>query len=276
MAKKKQSYRELSKERKQMQADGTMPEWYSTAGWQLFKAKYLYQATTVKEQFERIARTAAQHLPSDIRSEGESKFYNMMWDGVLSCSTPVLSNTGTNRGLPVSCQGADFGDSILSFYETKKNLAIHTQEGFGTSGWMGDVRQRGAPISRGGTAEGVLPLMKGMVSDMQYISQGSVRRGSFAGYIPLSHGDFDEVVDYIHGFPEDFNIGFNVSNDEISRMFPEKGKSDKELNRRFKKVMAKLKMQKGKGYWLFPDKANANTTEAIKRSQRKIKASNLC
>lgn len=267
------NYQELSEERKQMQADGTMPGWYTTAGWQLFKDKYLYETTTVKGQFERIAKTAASHLPEQYRVEGESEFFNMLWDGVLSPSTPVLSNTGTNRGLVVSCQGADFGDSIYDFYNTKLQLAVHTQQGFGTSGYLGSVRPRGSKISKGGTAEGVLPLLKGMVSDMQYISQGSVRRGSFAGYLPLMHADFDEVIDYVHSNPEDFNLGWNLSDQDIQDIFVN---YTPEACRRFAKAMARLKMTKGKGYWMFPDKANNLTTQAIKSSGKTIKASNLC
>lgn len=274
MAKKK--YKDLSSERKAMQKAGTMPEWYSTNAWQLFKSKYLFGTDTVKGQFERIAKTAASHLPEEWKQIAEDKFFGMMWDQVLSPSTPVLSNTGTDRGMPVSCQGADFGDSILSFYNTKRDLAIHTQEGFGTSGWLGDVRPRGSKISRGGAAEGVVPIMQGMVADMQYVSQGSVRRGSFAGYTKFSTGDFDEIIDTLHAFPEDFNLGFCVYDEDLSKMFPDEGKADPELNRRFKKMMAKAKMQKGKGYWMFPDKANRNTTSAIKNSGKKIKASNLC
>jgi ribonucleoside-diphosphate reductase alpha chain len=273
MSKKKLNYSQLSEERKQLQSEGLIPDWYSTAGWQLFKDRYLYKAKNVKEQFTRIANTAASHLPENIRQLASTKFFNMLWDGVLSGATPVVGNTGTDRGLPVSCQGADFGDSIYNFYKTKLDLAIHTQEGFGTSGYLGDVRPRGSKISRGGTAEGVLPLLKGMVSDMQYISQGSVRRGSFAGYLPLSHGDFDEVIEYIHSNPEDFNIGWNISNEEVDKLC---NNSDIELNRRFSKAMARLKMSKGKGYWMFPDKANNLTTQAIKNSGKKIKASNLC
>lgn len=272
----KKKYKDLGEERKAMQKKGTMPEWYSTASWQMFKSRYLYQTDSVKGQFERIARTAASHLPESVREEANREFYGMMWDGVLSCSTPVLSNTGTDRGLPVSCQGSDFGDSIYDFYKTKLDLAVHTQKGFGTSGWMGDVRHRGSPISTGGTAEGVLPIMEGMIKDMQYVSQAGVRRGSFAGYIPLMHGDFDEVVDNLHAFPEDFNLGFTVYDSDLEMMFPNSGKAEVERNRRFKKIMARAKMPKGKGYWVFPDKANRNTTQAIKNSGLKIKDSNLC
>ena len=240
----------------------------------MFKSKYLYQAANVKEQFQRIAFTAALHLPLVFRKEAEDKFFNMMWDGVLSCSTPVLSNTGTDRGLPVSCQGADFGDSVIEFFETRKDLAIHTKKGFGTSGYLGDVRPRGSPISTGGTAEGVLPLLTGMTDDNRYISQGNTRRGAFAGYTKLSGGDFDEIVDHVHAFPEDINIGWNVTEEEIQQIFSAKG-LNREMKRRWAKSL-KLKMNKGKGYYLKTTTANKYTTEAIRRAGRPIKASNLC
>lgn len=271
---KKKKKVDLSAERKRLQAEGVLPPWYTTAGWQMFKSKYLYQAANVKEQFQRIARTAAVHLPLVFRKEAEDKFFNMMWDGVLSCSTPVLSNTGTDRGLPVSCQGADFGDSVIEFFETRKDLAIHTKKGFGTSGYLGDVRPRGSPISTGGTAEGVLPLLTGMTDDNRYISQGNTRRGAFAGYTNLSGGDFDEIVDHVHAFPEDINIGWNVTEEEIQQIFSAKG-LNREMKRRWAKSL-KLKMNKGKGYYLKTTTANKYTTEAIRRAGRPIKASNLC
>lgn len=271
---KKKKKVDLSAERKRLQAEGVLPLWYTTAGWQMFKSKYLYQAANVKEQFQRIAFTAASHLPLVYKKEAEEKFFNMMWDGVLSCSTPVLSNTGTDRGLPVSCQGADFGDSVIEFFETRKDLAIHTKKGFGTSGYLGDVRPRGSPISTGGTAEGVLPLLTGMTDDNRYISQGNTRRGAFAGYTKLSGGDFDEIVDHVHAFPEDINIGWNVTEEEIQQIFSAKG-LNREMKRRWAKSL-KLKMNKGKGYYLKTTTANKYTTEAIRRAGRPIKASNLC
>lgn len=265
---------DLSAERKQLQAEGKLPEWYTTAGWQMFKSKYLYQADSVKDQFRRIARTAAQHLPFVFRATAEEEFFGMMWDGVLSCSTPVLANTGTDRGLPVSCQGAHFGDSILSFYETRKDLAVHTQKGFGTSGYMGDIRPRGSAISTGGTAEGALPVLMGQTEDNRFVSQAGVRRGAFAGYMNLAGGDTDEIIDHVHAFPEDINIGWNMTAEEIDQIFSAKG-LNREIKRKFAKSL-KLKMTKGKGYYMKTTTANKYTTEAIKRSGRTIKASNLC
>ena len=132
-----------------------------------------------------------------------------MWKGWLSPSTPILSNTGTNRGLPVSCAGVYFPDSIDGIYKAKREVALLTKHGFGTAGYMGDIRPRGAAISIGGKSMGVLPVLEGLEQDMVYVAQGTTRRGAFAGYLPVSHGDFHEVVDYLAAHDEGVNIGWN-------------------------------------------------------------------
>ena len=83
-----------------------------------------------------------------------------------------MSNTGTTKGLPVSCSGQYIGDSINSFYSNRKETALLTKDGFGTSGYLGDIRPRGSKISRGGTASGTVPVFKGFVQDMRDVAQG--------------------------------------------------------------------------------------------------------
>lgn len=163
-------YDKLSEERKKMQAEGDMPSFWSTGSWQLFKNKYLYQASTPREQYTRIAKTLAAHTPDpDVWCE---KFFNLMWKGWLSPSTPILANTGTNRGLPVSCAGQYIGDSIHDIYSAKTETAMLTKMGFGTAGYLGDIRPRGSSISTGGTSTGVLPVIEGFQKDMEYVAQG--------------------------------------------------------------------------------------------------------
>lgn len=265
-------YKQLSEERKKMQAEGTMPEWYTTAGWQMFKSKYLYDASTVKEQFERIASTAAKHLAKvGMEQEAYDKFFELLWKGWLSPSTPVLANMGTTRGLPVSCSGGYIQDSVEGFYRHNLESAVLTKHGFGTSGYMGDVRPRGSKIAVGGKASGVLPVFKMLVQTTRDIAQGTARRGAWAGYLPLDHGDFDELCDYVQANPDDANVGWNVSNEVIEKL----ENQDPEMIRRFKKSL-KLKMVSGKGYYNFIDKANEQNPMMYKANNLKVKASNLC
>jgi len=120
------TYETLSKERKRMQDAGNVPMHWSTASWQLFKEKYLYMAANPREQYERIAKTLAVHTPDP--GVWAEKFFDIMWKGWLSPSTPILSNTGTTRGLPVSCAGVYFGDSINEIYLAKREIAMLTNE----------------------------------------------------------------------------------------------------------------------------------------------------
>lgn len=264
-------YKKLSEERKAEQAAGVVPEWVSTAGYQMFKEKYLYDAENMKEQFERIARTAAKHLPKSIRQEGNDKFFELLWNGWLSASTPVLANMGTDRGLPVSCSGSVIGDSIHDFYDAAKEAALLTKHGFGTSSYLGNIRHRGSPISTGGVASGVVPVFRHFVSIMQDVSQAGIRRGSWAGYLPIDHGDFDELADWVKDNPDDANVGWNISYEFIDRL--KKGHADS--TRRYKKAL-KLKMLTGKGYFCKIDEMNKKNPQMYIDKGLSVKASNLC
>ncbi len=263
------TYDKLSEERKKLQAEGEMPEFWSTGGWQLFKNKYLYQADTPRQQYTRIAKTLAAHTP-DPEVWGK-KFFDLMWKGWLSPSTPILANTGTARGLPVSCAGSYIGDSINDIYEAKRETAMLTKMGFGTAGYLGDIRCRGTPISTGGTSTGVLPVIEGFQKDMEYVAQGTARRGSWAGYLPIDHGDFDEVCTYLEQQPDGNNIGWCISNDFVGKL----ENREPEALRRYAKAL-KTKLVSGKGYYFFQDKANAKRPKWYVDQNLDIKASQLC
>ena len=262
---KNDEYESISAERKKSQAKGETPPWYTTGGYAMFMQKYLYEAGTIREQFERIARTAAKHSK---REGAERVFFHMLWDGILSPSTPVLSNMGTDRGFPISCAGSYVEDSVDGFYKAKHETAMLTKMGFGTSAYLGDVRKRGTPFKGNGKASGVVPLFKSFVADMQLVSQGSNRRGAFAGYLPIDHGDFDELCDYLVASPDDLNIGWNVSDAFIERI----NAGDSDAVRRYQKAL-KAKAVTGKGYFWFVDKANRKLPKAYHTTN---KASNLC
>ena len=262
-------YKKLSEERKKQQELGLLPSWYSTGGWQLFKQKYLYEAKSWKEQIERICRTAAKH--TDNPSMWEPKFFQLFWNGWLSPSTPVLANMGTNRGLPISCSGQYIPDSVAGFYTSLAETAVLSQEGFGTSGYLGAIRPRGSKISRGGKASGVLPVLKMFVQSTRDVSQGSTRRGAWAGYLPIDHGDFWEIAAYILANPDDLNIGWLVSDNFLDLLKAE----DEDAVARWQEVLY-IKQTLGKGYFQFSDRCNRHRPESYVINNLDIKASNLC
>lgn len=279
-------YENLSIERKDGQMNGTIPAWMSTASWQMFKHKYLYKAGSVKEQLQRIAKTAAKHAPKEVSPtdvlEGnsevidfqeywEDKFFKVLWNGWLCCSTPVLANMGTDRGCPVSCAGSVIDDSIEGFYDAYREIAILTKQGFGTATDLSSIRKRGSPISVGGKASGVLPVIKHFVQDMRDVAQGTARRGAWAGYLTIEHGDFWEVVQYLEEQPDDLNIGWIVTDKFIAKL----QKGNKEAVKRYQRAL-KAKMIFGKGYFFFIDKVNRQRPKAYKDRGLMVKASQLC
>jgi ribonucleoside-diphosphate reductase alpha chain len=270
-------YKKLSQERKELQEKGLVPSWYSTGAYQMFKDKYEYdtKGRSVRGQFERIAKTAADHLRGTkldtYADQAEAEFFSLLWSGLLSPSTPVLANMGTNRGMSVSCSGGYIEDSVGGFYETLHETALLTKYGFGTSAYLGDIRPRGSPISVGGKASGVLPVFKDYVNAMRNIAQGTARRGAWAGYIEITHNDFDELVDHIMAEPDDANIGWIVTDEFIQGLEA----NNLDYIRRFQKAM-KMKMILGKGYFCFIDKINRKRPVSYVNHNLYVRSSNLC
>ncbi len=266
-------YEKLSSERKHLQSIGEVPEWYTTGGYQLFMEKYTLPGQSMLERYRQVASTAARYADKMFGSDvdWEDKFFDIIWKGWLSPSTPALANLGTDRGMPVSCSGGYVADSILGFYKSRLETAVLTKNGFGTSAYMGAIRPRGADISNGGKALGSLPIFKGFVQDMRDVSQGNQRRGSWAGYIEATHGDFAEISDYVQHNPDDLNIGWIMSEQFIKSL----SAGDKEAISRYQKIM-KVRKLTGRGYMFFVDKANAQAPQMYKDHGLTIKASNLC
>lgn len=265
----------LSAERKALQAQGTVPEFMTTAGYAMFKAKYTHADETVRDRYRVIAETAGvladELYPREDATSWTDHFFEAIWRGWLSPSTPVLANLGTDRGLPVSCEGSYVEDSVWGFYDTLKEAAILSQHGFGTSAYLGDIRPRGATFSDNGKANGVVPVFMDFVTMTNNISQGATRRGSWAGYLPVDHPDFFELADLIFREPANKNIGWIFTQDFIDRMLA----GDRDALERYQRVL-KIRVVLGKGYIWKVDTVNAAQTESYTANGLLNKASNLC
>lgn len=264
-------YQQLSEERKALQAEGRLPMWFTSAAWQMLKEKYVTEEyPDLRSIYRRVASTAASHMGGD-KQYYEDAFFNILWNGWLALSTPVLANMGTGRGCPVSCSGNYVGDSIYEFYESQKETAVLTQNGFGTSSYLGDIRERGATISAGGFASGVLPILKDYVQLSRDVSQGNTRRGAWAGYIEIDHPDFWEICSFILNNPDDCNVGWLVTDSFINKL----KEGDEDATLRYQRSL-RVKMVTGKGYYVFIDKMNALNPPMYAEHGLKVKASNLC
>ena len=269
-------YERLSHMRKQLQADGLAPEWMSTASYQLLTGQdYLDTAETPRDMYLRIAKQAAELTKFDIPTyfgydTWFEAFFDIMWKGWLSPSTPILTNMGNSRGHPIACSGTYLGDSIVSFYEARKEIAQLTQRGYGTSWCLDPVRPRGSKISKGGEANGIMQPASGVVQDMKDISQGT-RRGNVGQYLNPLHTDFDELCDQIIADDDGWNIGWNLT-DEYNDLY----RTDKDRADLIWKKMLKAKMVKGKGYFYFLDKVNRARPKMYVDRGFYVRHSNLC
>lgn len=268
-------YEQYSAERKRLQAAGEVPDWYITPGYQMFMEKYVEKGKTLKQRYERIAEYAGE-IANDLYGENDMRpwadqFFEAIWKGWLSPSTPVLANLGTDRGMAVSCTGNYVDDSIYGFYSSRLEAAVLTKHGFGTSSYLGDIRPRGTAYGDNGKANGTLPVFKGFVQDMDDTSQGATRRGAWAGYIEADHDDFDEVCDYLYNNPNSLNIGWNITNAFIERL----KSGDADTIRRYQKIL-KTRAVTGKGYLWFIDKVNEQNPPSYAANGLSVKASNLC
>lgn len=274
--------RDFSLERKELQSKGLAPKWFTTMGWQLFSQKYLNgDSKTPKDQYQRIAKTLAKKAPKEYPDwwdsneyfagkNWEQAFFDIMWDGFLSPSTPLLTNTGTDYGMSVSCSGAYVPDSVLGFYNTRKQNALLTKEGFGTSAYIGDVRPRGSKM-KNGEASGAQPVARMFVTDSMDISQGSNRRGAVSWYYPIDGDDFNELVHYLETFTDGNNAGWCITDNFRDKLLA----GDKEAVKRWGQMLS-CKGNVGSGYQFFVDKVNRANPPMYKDKGLKVKASNLC
>ena len=264
-------FEQLSAERKELQAKGHLPSWYTTQGWQMFKSKYMVAGeNALNGRHRTIAKTLARHLKGR-EAEWEEKFFQLMWDGVLSPASPALANTGTNRGMMVSCSGQVVGDGVDEFYTTLRETALLSKHAFGTSADFSAIRARGNLISTGGKANGAVEVIDDFFTAASKISQGGNRRGSIGAYLDIEHGDWDEAIDSLLASSNGKNYGWIVRDSFVEALT----KDDPEAQRKFQKALY-VKLITGKGYFFFVDKANRHRPQMYKDLGLDIKASNLC
>jgi ribonucleoside-diphosphate reductase alpha chain len=266
-----QMFEGLSAERKALQAQGSLPDWYTTQSWQAFKGKYSVPGEdAVKGRHKKIAATLARHMVGR-EKEWEDKFFREMWDGILSPASPALANTGTDRGMMVSCSGQVLGDSVDSFYSALRETALLSKHAFGTSADFSAIRPRGSKFNTSGKANGVVEVIDDFFTCAAKISQGGNRRGSIGAYLDIEHPDWDEAVDSLLAASNGKNYGWIVRDSFIEAL----KKGDTEAGRKFQKAVY-TKLVTGKGYFFFPDKANRHRPQMYKDLGLDIKASNLC
>jgi ribonucleoside-diphosphate reductase alpha chain len=219
-------------------------------------------------------RQIADHAEGILGIEGfGDKFYDYMARGWYSLATPVWTNFGLRRGLPISCYGSYIEDDSASILFTASEVGMMTKLGGGTSAYFGRLRPRGAPIRDNGYSNGSFSFAKLFDRMIEVFSQGSTRRGQCAAYIDIEHPDVEEWL-WIQREGCDIQLlywGVCVGNDWLQQM------KDGDLDKR--RLWAKVlqsRSEVGIPYIFFKDNANAGAPEVYKRLGKRIYASNLC
>lgn len=231
---------------------------------------YLEPGITPEQRVRQIAENAERLLK--IKGFAD-KFEEYMSRGFYSLATPVWTNFGNKRGLPVSCFGSFISDNMEAILTKAAEVGIMSKMGGGTSGFFGDLRPRGTKISVGGESSGAVHFMEIFDKVAEVISQGSARRGSFAAYMPIEHSDIEEFLQIRsegHSI-QNMSIGVTVT-DKFMKDLVE---GDKEKRKIWAKVIQK-RFETGYPYIMFVDTANKNAPKVYKDNKLKIKASNLC
>ena len=226
-----------------------------------------------EEPLERV-RAIADNAEKILGIAGFSdKFYDYMSKGWYSLSSPVWANFGKVRGLPVSCFGSNISDNIESILFTQAEVGEMSKMGGGTSGYFGNIRHRGAPVTDNGHAPGSVHFMKLFESVVDNISQGSTRRGRFSPYLPIEHPDIMEFLEIgTEGFPiQDLTHAVTVTDEFMEAMIA----GDTEKRAAWAKVIQR-RGEIGYPYIMFHDTMNKNTVDVYKEKGAKIYNSNLC
>jgi ribonucleoside-diphosphate reductase alpha chain len=245
-------------------------EWLNKESRKFLSRGYLLEGQTPEERIRQIANKAEEYLGIPGYAD---KFYDYMGRGYFSLSSPVWSNYGINRGLPVSCFGSYIEDSMESILYGHAENGMLMKGGGGTSGYFGELRGRGAPIKDSGESSGAVHFMRMYDTLASVVSQGSVRRGFFSAYLPIEHPDADEFLDIgTEGNPiQGLTHGITVTD-----AFLEKVKAGDKYARKLWAKVLQRRSELGYPYILFTDNMNNNKPDVYKDKNMTIYASNMC
>jgi ribonucleoside-diphosphate reductase alpha chain len=251
------------------------PLWANTEVYvKTISAGYLFGDEKPKDAYWRVSTTVARRLN---KPELASKFFDYIWKGWLNLASPVLSNTGLERGLPISCFGIDVADSIHDIGAKNLEMMLLAKHGGGVGIGINQIRPAGSKITGNGTSDGVVPFTKIYDSTILATNQGSVRRGAASVNIDIEHGDFWEWLEIREPKGDVNRQSLNLHQCiVVPDGFMEKiDAGDKEARRRWVAVLRKRKAT-GEPYVMFKGNINRANPEAYKQNGLKVYMTNIC
>jgi len=255
--------------------DVDFPSWGNTEIYVKTISKgYLLAGEKPKDAYWRVATTVARRLN---KPQLATKFFDYIWKGWLNLATPVLSNTGTDRGLPISCFGIDVADSIFDIGSKNLELMLLAKHGGGVGIGINQIRPAGSIITGNGTSDGVVPFAKIYDSTILATNQGSVRRGAASVNLNIEHKDFEDWLEIREPKGDVNRQSLNlhqcaIVGDKFMRKL-EDGETD--ARRKWGKLLQKRKAT-GEPYIMFKGNTNKNNPEMYKKNGLKVFMTNIC
>ena len=249
--------------------------------------RYLGQNESFQDLFARVASTYAD---DNLHAQRIYNYISNLW---FMPATPVLSNGGTERGLPISCFLNEAGDSLEGILDLWSENVWLAARGGGIGSYWGNLRSIGEKIGKVGKTSGIIPFIKVMDSLTLAISQGSLRRGSAACYLPIDHPEIEEFIEMRRPTGGDVNRrslnlhhGVLVSDDfmravEIDGQWalrsPKDGSVQSTIPARNLWIrLLTARVETGEPYIVFIDTVNRQIPQHHKLAGLKVKTSNLC
>ena len=235
---------------------------------------YLLPGETPKKAYRRVANAAARRLG---KPELENKFFKIIWNGWLGLASPVISNMGTDRGLPISCFGVDTPDSIRGISLTNAELMKLTSQGGGVGISVSRIRPRGAQIAGNGKSEGVVPWCKIYDSAIIATNQGNVRRGAASVNLDVNHPDIKEYLQIRRpkGDPNRQCLNLHqcvVVDDPFMRKLESR---DQEVMALWAEIL-KSRMETGEPYIMYKDNVNKNNPISYMMNNLEVSMTKIC
>jgi ribonucleoside-diphosphate reductase alpha chain len=249
--------------------------------------RYLMPGESFQDLF---ARVAAHYADDSAHAQRLYDYISRLW---FMPATPVLSNGGTTRGLPISCFLNEAGDSLDGIVGLWNENVWLAARGGGIGSYWGNLRSIGERVGHNGKTSGIIPFIRVMDSLTLAISQGSLRRGSAACYIPISHPEIEEFIELRRptgGDPNRKALNLHhgiVISDAFMRAVEkdeEWGLTSPKDNAVIRKVRARdlwiriltARIETGEPYIIFGDHVNRQIPEHHKLAGLSVKMSNLC
>ena len=259
----------------QLKKDAEAPLWMTEEGLKTLSEGYLLIGETPRQMYQRVARAAAGYYPN--KEKWENKFFDAIWSNWLCLASPIISNMGTNRGLPISCNSIHVDDSVDDIFMKNHELAILSKHGAGVGIYLGDVRGRNSSIKGNGKSDGIIPWAKCYDTTTHVVSQGSTRRGAAALYLPVEHLDIEEFLNIRRPTGDvnrrclNLNHGICIKNDWMRDLLA--GDVSKRV---LWQEILRNRVETGEPYLFFSDNVNNNNPECYVNNNLSVKTSNIC